>query len=371
MESWKNSHKYTDMLTLMGSLSGLFADSEIPFIYYRATENLFCKYCSAKNLARDDSAYDAKINNVGIGIKTFQVSSGHSIEKIAEFNKLSPSLRALSGMDLACKLAEYRNERMKVANDLYGIKQSVYHIIGRNVGQLEVFDTPYDFIDTPHIVVTAENEKSLHFHDDKHQYVFNRSKSVLMKKFIVPANPLILPVNIIKDPYALLETLLLNKEAVTVSVESRNSVILPLFSVLGRKGNKQRYVPEKSGLNQWNASGRARDYDEVYIPVPAYIQHEYQGFFPPRDTPFVLHLPDDTKTMSAKICQDGGKALMSNPNKALGEWILRQVLHLQHGELLTYEKLLRSGFDSLRITKVSSYDYYVDITTKSYDQYDE
>ena len=56
-----------------------------------------------------------------------------------------------------------------------------------------------------------------------------------------------------------------------------------------------------------------------------------------------------------KICQDNGKALMSNPNKALGKWILRDVLSLKEGEVLTYQKLKELGIDSILITKGKNY----------------
>lgn len=48
-----------------------------------------------------------------------------------------------------------------------------------------------------------------------------------------------------------------------------------------------------------------------------------------------------------KICQEDGKALMSNPNKDLGKWILRDVLHVEEGHLITYEDLLKIGIDSI------------------------
>ncbi|MGL4982146.1 MAG: hypothetical protein ACRC4W_04750 [Treponemataceae bacterium] len=51
-------------------------------------------------------------------------------------------------------------------------------------------------------------------------------------------------------------------------------------------------VQEKSGLNQWNAGGRLRDLNEVYIVVPKWIHKRYQNFFPDRDQIFTLVLPD-------------------------------------------------------------------------------
>lgn len=368
MSNWRTTEGYQKMLVLMGSLSKLYSDSIIPFIYYRVTENLFCKYCDAKNLARDDSAYDARIGNVGIGIKTFQVRGGRSTEKIAEFDKLSTQLRNLHNMDLAMKLAEFRNARMQSANNLYGIDQSVYHIIGRSVGRLEIFDSPYDFVDVDSLKIIEETDKALRFKDRNHSYTFNRSKSVLMKQFVVPENRIVLPIEIIDDPYTLLEKMLTGDviQQEQKDVKGKDYVILPLYSLKGKKGNKQKVVPECSGLNQWNAEGRQRDYDEVYIPVPSSIHKKYPDFFPNRDTSFTLHLPDDTNTLSAKMCQQGNKALMSNPNKALGEWILRKVLQLKQGDLLTYDRLLKAGFDSLKITRIDSENYYVDISNESY-----
>lgn len=57
--------------------------------------------------------------------------------------------------------------------------------------------------------------------------------------------------------------------------------------------------------------------------------------------------------MLSNVCQEGGKALMSQSNRELGEWILRDVLKLKEGELLTYEKLQNIGVDSVRIDKIS------------------
>ena len=120
-------------------------------------------------------------------------------------------------------------------------------------------------------------------------------------------------------------------------------VILPLYSKRGIP-----HIPERSGLNQWNAKGRPRDVNEVYIPIPKSIHHLYPHFFPSRDCPFELVLPDGS-SLSAKVCQDGGKALISNPNSALGEWILRKVLRKPIGEIVTIDDLYTYGIDSIKI----------------------
>ena len=63
--------------------------------------------------------------------------------------------------------------------------------------------------------------------------------------------------------------------------------------------------------------------------------------------------------MIAKICQDNGKALMSNPNKVLGRWMLRDILNIPAGKIVKYEDLLRRGFDSVSVTKQNDITYYI------------
>lgn len=361
---WFDNDKYLSMLMLIGRLSNLFSESKVPFIHYRITENLFCKYNNAENLSRTDTAYDARIGKLGIGIKTFVFESDRSIEKIAEFNSLSNELRRYQGVELAKELARYRNERMRVANSLYGIENSIYHIIARKQNLLEIFDSPYELVDVDNIKLIKDDDKALHFTDGKDFYNFNRSKSVLMKRFERPQLVKQVPVEILDDPYALLEILL--QSELHDPVKHREYVVLPLFSTVGN----QKEVPEKSGLNQWNAGGRKRDFDEVYIPVPSKIRRTMPNFFPDnKDDVFDLHLPDG-RTLSAKMCQQGLKALMSNPNKALGQWILRDVLNIPQGVIVTKNMLDKAGFDSLVIYKNSDKDYSVEVSfSESYSKF--
>ena len=104
----------------------------------------------------------------------------------------------------------------------------------------------------------------------------------------------------------------------------------------------------------------ARNADEVYIPIPAKIHANFPVFFPSKDESFSLHLPNGS-VISAKPCQQNRKALMSNPNTALGKWILRDVLQLKEGELVTIELLNRMGFDSVIVYKDSPTEYRIDV----------
>jgi hypothetical protein len=146
---------------------------------------------------------------------------------------------------------------------------------------------------------------------------------------------------------------------------SKPQLCLRLYSI---KNDGTKYVPEKSGLNQWNASGRTRNPNELYIPYQVEDRNRELNFFPPRDTTFNLNLPDGT-TIVAKVCQEAdktnpdlGKAIMSNPNKVLGEWLLRDVFEVEEGTLITYEMLEKFGIDSVVFTKNSIDNYTIDFS---------
>lgn len=85
------------------------------------------------------------------------------------------------------------------------------------------------------------------------------------------------------------------------------------------------------------------------------------GFFPGRDQPFDLELPNG-ETIIAKVCQDQGKAIMSNPNKDLGKWLLRDVLHLSEGELVTMDMLDNLGVNAVMFTRKDKGKYSIDFT---------
>lgn len=354
-----NNGEYLKLLGAIAKLSGLFSDSAIPLINYRVAENIFCRSFGAENLSRSDTAFDAKFEGMGIGLKTFTCPSNYSTEKIAEFNSLSKELKSYSGKELASKLAEYRNERIDLAKRTYGITDSLYHIVARRERELLLFETDYEPISVENIKNVKDNGASLSFDDSRHQYTFNFSKSTLFRKFDLPHHAFRLPVEIIEDPYALLLELFEDKVLEPAKDKLRRGidyVILPLYG----RHHKKKFVYERSGLNQWNADGRPRDPGEVYIPIPAIIHQQFPHFFPPRDQKFNLKVPTK-EILRAKVCQANSKALMTDPNKALSDWLLRRVLRLDEGELATMEQLDELGFDSVLITKENADNYSIDI----------
>ena len=370
LQEKESQQEYVRNLTQVGGLSKLFSDSTKPFLHYRVAENIFCRSFNASNESRSDVSFDAVKGDIGIGIKTF-VYRPSQVEKVAEFNRLSQHYVGLNDTEMVVQIAQDRNERIDLAIRLYDTTQAIYHCIARKDAEFVVYEVPMDQIDIDNIVSIKRRDNVITFEDGLSQYSFNISKSTLYKKFIPPNNTHTFPVEIIEDPYAYLSDLVGLPEVLTpvrnrvaptpddygirADDESNNVVILPLYSF---NETAQYFVAERSGLNQWNASGRVRNENEAYIPIPAWIHKAFPDFFPARDVAFDLRLPNG-QVMSAKVCQDGSKALMSNPNQALGRWLLRDVLELEPLELLTYERLAEIGVDSVEIERLDDASYRI------------
>lgn len=346
---------YERLLKAVGALSNLFSEAPEPYLEYRIAENLFCKAFEAENLSRSDASADASVGRTGFGIKTFLHKNGRSFEKIAEFNAEHALFRTLPPDEMAGKIAELRNKRLDTTRRIFGLDLLVYHCVTRQVGKILVFETKMP--DIGKIRNLKVGKSTIRFADASAEYSFNMPKSTLYKRFVAEDVLLDVPVRILQDPFGEIEKLVSDAGPIFVPIKEQPRVFLPLYSMRGGA----KHVPEKSGLNQWNASGRNRGSDETYIPIPAWIHKKFPNFFPPRDEPFELTLPD-RNTMSAKVCQDNGKALMSNPNSVLGKWLLRDVLNLNEREILTYGRLQATGLDAVVVYKTDSHTFDIDFT---------
>lgn len=391
---------YKSMLALIGSLSNLFADSKTPMLYYRAHENVFCKYFEADNLSREDCSADAMKGVVGIGLKTWV---GRDDQKVAEFGRLRPTYEHLSGMELVKRIAEYRNERIRVTKKLHGLDEMIYHVVKRIPHGMQIYESAFDFVDIDNMVLDEKrgNANNTYFSDGKHTYHFSMSKNTLFMIFDDMTLLDAFDVEILEDPFEALklfqESMRNLEDSVQRITQYQAKLCLRLYAV---KADGTKYVPEKSGLNQWHAGGRARDENELYIPYLVEDRERDPEFFPARDTPFTLLLPDGTE-MSAKVCQRAyrklstdeynkltqeekeledakslvGKSIMSNPNKALGQWLLRDVFGLDAGTLVTYDMLRVFDVDSVMFTKIEDGKYGIDFCKlgtyeKMYDLHD-
>jgi len=343
--------EYKSLLAMVGSLSNLFSDNSIPYLYYRVHENVFCRAFKADNLSRSDCSADARKNKQGIGLKTFYENNGRTMQKIAEFNKARNIYKKhLSNHKrLILEIAKIRNKRIEATKAVHGINSILYHCVSRKSGRLLVYEQDMDTIDINKIKISksAGGSNVVYFTDNKDEYSFNISKSTLFKRFCTPLNCIKVAVEIISDPFDLLLEFFRDNESAGIISKQKQSITLPLYS-----SSKGKIVSKKSGLNQWNAGGRARKEREVYIPIPAWIHQAFKEFFPGRDIPFKLRLSNG-KTIDAKVCQDNSKALMSNPNADLGEWLLDDILKIAPGKLVTYALLEEIGIDSVEVEKES------------------
>jgi hypothetical protein len=363
-----NITEYYNLLKIVGGISNLFTDSDVPYLYYRAAENIFCKAFEADNLSRSDCSADASKNSIGIGLKTYLNKNGKSLQKVAEFNKDRSDYHLLlkNPVDFIHYIATLRNKRLETTKVIHAIDNLIYHCVTREADRFLIYEEEMDFIDLDKINNIKRKANSFTFNDKKNDYSFNLGKSTLLKRFTT-VNIAEVKIEILKDPYEILRNIFDNYNLeFSKKKEEKEFVILPLFST------KYNNVAEKSGLNQWNSQGRLRHNNEVYIPVPSLIHHFYPNFFPPNEQGihFNLHLPNG-KVLLASMCQeyntkiDGvivnkGKGLMSKPNKELGEWILRDILKVPEGKLVTYEMLEEIGIDSVEVRKINFNNYEID-----------
>lgn len=357
----KKQEKYIQLLSTLGKLSGLFSESASPYLYYRVHEKLFCKVFEAYDLSRGDISFDVKKDNLGIGLKTFLHQNGKTFQKISEFNADGNILREfITDEDLILKISQLRNTRLKNTLNQTDTSNMIYSLVTRDEGVFNILEYPMDNINIDKIKNINSNKNTKHFVDDLHEYSYSKSKSTLMKRFVISESDIItkIPIEILKNPFDILEqlnfelTLNLDKDCVG------EEIYLPLYSP------RTKNVEEKSGLNQWNAGGRKRDPYEVYIPIPSFIHKDYPTFFnyTGKDTPnFTIMLPNG-KELSARVCQSGGKALMSNPNSDLGKWILHDILQLAPKTLVTKNMLIEIGIDSIKLTKLKENLYALDFS---------
>lgn len=361
--------EYLELLEVIGSLSSLFSESKEPYLYYRAAENIFCRAFKAENLSRGDVSVDATKNKIGIGLKTFIHGNGRTLQKIAEFNSKSELYLNQDPRDAVEIISNMRNDRMAFTERAHGLNEMIYHVVTRKENSFHIYEEPMYRVDLSTIRDIKENKNSIFFRDKYFEYNFYKPKSTLFKRFITESALKSINVTTLNDPFAFLldkrvrATHAFREITDMVSKEkNRESIYLPLYS------SREFEVHKKSGLNQWNASGRIRHPDELYIPIPAWIHRDFSGFFPfnpqldRESQPFSLRLPNHEE-ISAKVCQQGGKALMSNPNKLLGKWLLRDVLQVPRGKLVTYKMLEHIGVDSVVITKNSKHNYAINFAS--------
>ena len=145
-QSEKEKNEYISYLKGISCLSRLFSDNDVPYLSYRASENIFCLAFNATNVSRTDCSADAmkKVQdiNLGVGIKTFDEKNGKSFQKIAEFNKdLKENIKqSMNQHELIEFVSSLRNKRIQSTQAMLGLDNIIYHCIVRNKGMLNIYE---------------------------------------------------------------------------------------------------------------------------------------------------------------------------------------------------------------------------------------
>ena len=338
--------------------------SKKPLIDSRISEEIFCRSFQAKDIGRKDIAIDAHKPNNGIGIKTF---IGGAQQKIAQFKSAKKYPIPTEPLQIVKAISRYRNARLREAINQYNLDRLVYHSIYRTENQeIFIFEQSMNKIDVKNTkVIKIKDKNIIKYEDGEHNYSYNISDSQLSLRFDLtcPVDSFIHTQNKADLDYYINN--IVNKPKAKQPVDS---VVLKLYS------SRLNEVAEKRGLNQSFADGRARHHDEVYIPIPKAVHNAKPDFFPPRHKTFILKTNDNQK-FPAKVCQDNNKSLMSNPNKSLGKWILREQLKLPKGKKVTLRHLRQMKIDSVLIEKLdisnykisSQFNFYKSKSMKKYD----
>jgi hypothetical protein len=379
-----NQEVYEALVKYVGSLSFLFSENKAPLIHYRAAEEVFRRATNGKSVARADAAFDILVGrdfDIGVGVKTFLGKRPEAHEKVQEFTRMAGAgeLENLSGRDLAEKVSLERNKKIQLAIREHGLDAEghIYHCLVRENEGAYIHEEPYLEIDVDKLKITdrvgkrlsgpQENSSALFFSDGRALYSFRKAKNVLYKTFEIgrPSADQLIPISINLGIWDALVADIVEEDAVSQIAEFSagpdlvpgvDFVVLPLFSTK----RSVKYVPERSGINTWNARGRARRFGESYIPVPAKVRKLAPGFFPERSVDFKLQLPGRAQPVEASICQENDKALMANPNNVLLEWLYRVIdpsfvpAHLDQPPNrgpYVYQDLERAGTDCVIVLK--------------------
>lgn len=396
--------EYIEFLKIFGALSGLFKDNQEganarkPYLYYRNHEQLFARVFEVEDLTRKDSAFDVlgkwENDRVGIGLKTWIHTKDKTYQKVAEFNKLapeiiSPLIKNGTSEEVIKKVSELRNERIMLDKRLYRTNRDVYHYVTRDDDVMNIIETSYDLIDIDTLELISDG-KTYTFKDKYNSYKFYTSKSVLLEEFDASKGEIVEQISIeqFDDPFELIRMINLSNDTYKVAEENESyevvheEIILPLY----QDKKEGPFVSPCSGVNIRNSkpknkgSNTPRPEYEIEVRVSTWIHHIYPKFFginafdeneikDKELNDFDLILPDD-RVLRGRIKQENGKSLQTNPQGALGEWILKDVLGLENREIVTIEYLNKLGIDSLKIIKLSDKCFKITVAeTGAYERF--
>ena len=139
-------------------------------------------------------------------------------------------------------------------------------------------------------------------------------------------------------------------------VTDRNNLLPQIeISLLRKNGD----IHSRSGLNWGQREGRKKS--QAYIPLPSKIRTE--RFFPENDY-FTVYTEDDINlAFTAKLAQQGKKAIHStNDNSIIGQYF-RKKMGLDENAFITKEALLNYGRTDVTFVKVNNETFIMDFST--------
>lgn len=361
---------YKDRVKLISALSNIFSmNKSKPFIPFHLLVESFCQSFNGE-LRNESNLINLTVNNYGVCIRTFDMDSVDKFVKLLTFNNISKQIDSMKYQDIVKILTDLWNQRVQIIKKIYNIRNTYFHfVIYSSETMIEYWESNMDDINFNNVKDIKVKDNSIFFRDENNSYYFNMEdetlyinfyRSVTFKKLTEQK------LYVIEDPVKTISNLVNLKPLTKTYYKKENYVVLPLYSFSKGRG---KYVPERSGLNHWNANGRTRDCNEVYVPIPVAIRKKEKDFFPNRLTQFAL-ITQGGRKLVAKVSQQSGKALMTYPNKDLGSYILRDILGITENEVVMYDDLVEKGTDSIKITKKNDSEYYISfLPVGSYDNF--
>ena len=298
---------------------------------------------------------------------------------------------------------------------MYKTQKDVYHFITRDDDVMNIVETQYDLIDLDSIELIKSDGKTYSFKDKLHNYKFYKSKSVLLEEFDASQEEIIaqIPIEQFDDPFELISMIELpserNEEIYTDSsilgedtvsqgvvaegvnsfvkiIQKQQKIYQEIYLPLYQDTKEGRDVSPRSGINirhsksKNKGSNTLRPEYEIEVRVSKWIHHIFPGFFginamdedeirDEEKNDFDLILPDG-RVLRGRIKQQGGKSLQTNPQGALGEWILKDVLGSTNREIIDEKWLDALGIDTLKVVKIDDKHFKITVAeTGAYEQF--
>ncbi|MDO4912775.1 MAG: NgoFVII family restriction endonuclease [Lactobacillus sp.] len=383
--------EYEKYISMIASLSELFnqksTEDKAPYLDSKFQETIYAKCFESQEVDINNTPHDIMSIfddvHIGIGLKTWK-SSRPSFQKVMQIKGFMEEIedaKKLGDEELIEHIAKIKNERLLSDYNRLGLSKdkNIYHYITRDSGKLRYYETSYPLIDMNTLEKIEKTNKRITFRDKNKTYKYTFSDSQIYMRFGPDESQTSLlcesDINLLDDPFSFLkQAFALKKNQETYdNTESVDYLYLPLYSY-----SKKEVLP-RSGINAWNGkpktkgSRKPRPSGEAYIPIPKDVwkkkprwvdknidmsnYYQYKDSTGKSSYEFTLHLPNGEQ-LPAMFAQSDFKSLQTNPQSALGTWLLNAlgIFEPQRTEydkpakkIVTMDRLKNYGVDSVKL----------------------